>query len=61
MDIEFILKIPEYGIIHGSDYQEEMSAFFMKNKSPRNKSPRNKSPHYEYYTQVLKRKFMESL
>lgn len=33
----------------------------MKNKSPRNKSPRNKSPHYEYYTQVLKRKFMESL
>jgi hypothetical protein len=56
MDIEFTLKIPEYGIIHGSDYQEEMSAFFMKNKSPR-----NKSPHYEYYTQVLKRKFMESL
>jgi hypothetical protein len=51
MDIEFTLKIPEYGIIRGSDYQEEMSAYFMKNKSP----------HNEYYEQVLKRKFMESL
>jgi len=62
--IEFTLKIPDYGIIRGSDYQEEIGAFFMKNKSPYkgifHKNIHN-NPHNEYYKQVLKRKFMESL
>jgi len=52
-NIEFTLNIPEYGIIRGSDYQEEITAFFMKNKAD--------NSYNQYYNQALKRKFMESL